>query len=140
MQQIISIRSDDETMMFLSDRSNFSTMASNKTEQQRNRKKENFLRQFRDEKSKEIKQLTAAQFMEIWSHYDTDGKKTTITSGWHPRSHPFRQWLHRRTRAGRLTPRISVISERRRCWSGSERYDQLNRRLMKESCLSVNSG
>ncbi|CAF0974907.1 unnamed protein product [Didymodactylos carnosus] len=37
------------------------------------RKKENFLRQFRDEQSKELKQLTAAQFMEIWSHYDTDG-------------------------------------------------------------------
>ncbi|CAF0777016.1 unnamed protein product [Didymodactylos carnosus] len=37
------------------------------------RKNENFLRQFRDEQSKELKQLTAAQFMEIWSHYDTDG-------------------------------------------------------------------
>lgn len=48
-------------------------MASNSTEQQRQRSKENFLRQFRDEQSKEMKQLTAAQFMEIWSHYDTDG-------------------------------------------------------------------
>ena len=37
------------------------------------RKKENFLRQFRDEQSRELKQLTATQFMEIWSHYDVDG-------------------------------------------------------------------
>ena len=50
-------------------------MATNTTEQARQRKKkENFLRQFRDEKSREMKQLTAAQFMEIWSHYDVDGK------------------------------------------------------------------
>jgi hypothetical protein len=49
-------------------------MATNITEQQRQLKKENFLRQFRDEQSKEMKQLTAAQFMEIWSHYDIDGK------------------------------------------------------------------
>jgi len=49
-------------------------MATNVSEHQRQRKKENFLRQFRDEQSKELKQLTAAQFMEIWSHYDTDGK------------------------------------------------------------------
>ncbi len=50
------------------------TMATNITEKQRQRKKENFLRQFRDEQSKEMKQLTAAQFMEIWSHYDLDGR------------------------------------------------------------------
>ena len=49
-------------------------MATKGNEQQRLKKKENFLRQFRDEQSKEIKQLTAAQFMEIWSHYDIDGK------------------------------------------------------------------
>ncbi len=49
-------------------------MATNASERQRQSKKENFLRQFRDEQSKELKQLTAAQFMEIWSHYDTDGK------------------------------------------------------------------
>jgi len=48
-------------------------MATSVTEHQRHRKKENFLRQFRDEQSKEIKQLTATQFMEIWSHYDIDG-------------------------------------------------------------------
>ncbi|CAF0987099.1 unnamed protein product [Rotaria sp. Silwood1] len=48
-------------------------MSKNANQQQRQRTKENFLRQFRDEQSKELKQLTAAQFMEIWSHYDTDG-------------------------------------------------------------------
>ena len=38
-------------------------------------KKTNFLRQFRDETSKELRQLTAAQFIETWKHYDIDGKK-----------------------------------------------------------------
>ena len=52
-------------------------MASNTNDQHRQKKKENFLRQFRDEQSKELKQLTAAQFIEIWSHYDTDGKNTS---------------------------------------------------------------
>ena len=42
---------------------------------ERYHKKDNFLRQFRDEQSKEIQQLTATQFMDIWSHYDIDGKK-----------------------------------------------------------------
>ena len=50
-------------------------MATKVTEHQRQRKKENFLRQFRDEQSKEMRPLTAAQFMEIWSHYDTDGER-----------------------------------------------------------------
>jgi len=45
---------------------------------ERYHKKDNFLRQFRDEQSKEIQQLTATQFMDIWSHYDIDGKKKTI--------------------------------------------------------------
>jgi hypothetical protein len=44
-----------------------------KSEHERHCKKENFLRQFRDEKSKEFKQLTATQFMDVWSHYDLDG-------------------------------------------------------------------
>ena len=51
-------------------------MATSVNEHQRHSKKENFLRQFRDEQSKEIKQLTAPQFMEIWSHYDIDGTTT----------------------------------------------------------------
>ena len=49
-------------------------MATKGNETRRHRKKENFLRQFRDELSNELKQLTAAQFMEIWSHYDIDGR------------------------------------------------------------------
>ena len=32
------------------------------------------MRQFRDADSRELKQLTAAQFMEIWDHYDGDGE------------------------------------------------------------------
>ena len=34
----------------------------------------NFMSQFRDNKTKELKNLTSAQFMEVWSHYDHDGK------------------------------------------------------------------
>merc|ERR1719295_1144964 len=33
----------------------------------------NFLRQFRDKESRELKQLSAAQFMGVWEHYDSDG-------------------------------------------------------------------
>ncbi|CAG0878711.1 unnamed protein product [Darwinula stevensoni] len=33
----------------------------------------NFLRKFRDEQSRQLLTLTAAQFMEIWNHYDADG-------------------------------------------------------------------
>jgi len=33
----------------------------------------NFLRQFRDAESREIAQLSAAQFMQVWEHYDEDG-------------------------------------------------------------------
>ncbi|KAG0710768.1 Calbindin-32 [Chionoecetes opilio] len=32
----------------------------------------NFMRQFRDDESRELKKLTANQFMEVWSHYDAD--------------------------------------------------------------------
>lgn len=34
----------------------------------------NFMRQFRDPDSRELKKLSANQFMEVWSHYDRDGK------------------------------------------------------------------
>lgn len=34
----------------------------------------NFMRQFRDPDSRELKKLSANQFMEVWSHYDKDGK------------------------------------------------------------------
>ncbi|XP_041971904.1 calbindin-32 isoform X2 [Aricia agestis] len=33
----------------------------------------NFMRQYRDPDSRELKKLSANQFMEIWSHYDGDG-------------------------------------------------------------------
>lgn len=38
----------------------------------------NFMRQYRDPDSRELKKLSANQFMEVWSHYDKDGEKTTI--------------------------------------------------------------
>ncbi len=38
-----------------------------------NEKKLNFLRQYRDEKTKQIKTLTSQEFIEILNHYDTDG-------------------------------------------------------------------
>ena len=34
----------------------------------------NFMRQFRDSDSLELKKLSAAQFMEVWEHYDNDGE------------------------------------------------------------------
>ncbi|XP_019866252.1 calbindin-32 isoform X1 [Aethina tumida] len=33
----------------------------------------NFMRQYRDPDSRELKKLSANQFMEVWSHYDKDG-------------------------------------------------------------------
>ena len=39
----------------------------------------NFLRQFRDKDSRELQQLSAAQFMKVWEHYDEDGKKKNYT-------------------------------------------------------------
>ena len=39
----------------------------------------NFLRQFRDKDSRELQQLSAAQFMKVWEHYDEDGKTLFLT-------------------------------------------------------------
>jgi hypothetical protein len=36
---------------------------------------QNFMRQFRDKNTRQLKNLTSTQFMEVWSHYDKDGKK-----------------------------------------------------------------
>ncbi|XP_076449191.1 calbindin-32-like [Babylonia areolata] len=36
-------------------------------------KAENFLRQFRDLDTRELKQVTAGQFIDVWNHYDRDG-------------------------------------------------------------------
>ena len=35
----------------------------------------NFLRQFRNAESRELNKLSAVQFMEVWDHYDNDGKE-----------------------------------------------------------------
>ena len=35
----------------------------------------NFLRQFRNADSRELNKLSAVQFMEVWDHYDNDGKE-----------------------------------------------------------------
>lgn len=37
-------------------------------------KAHNFMRQYRDPESRELKKLSANQFMDVWSHYDKDGK------------------------------------------------------------------
>ncbi|XP_055891393.1 calbindin-32-like isoform X2 [Biomphalaria glabrata] len=34
---------------------------------------QNFLRQFRDKKTRKFKEISAANFMDVWNHYDTDG-------------------------------------------------------------------
>ena len=34
----------------------------------------NFLRQFRDKNSRQFNKFTATQFMDVWNHYDSDGK------------------------------------------------------------------
>lgn len=39
-------------------------------------KAQNFMRQYRDPDSRELKKLSANQFMEVWSHYDKDGKSS----------------------------------------------------------------
>ncbi|XP_062533914.1 calbindin-32-like [Armigeres subalbatus] len=36
-------------------------------------KAQNFMRQYRDPESRELKKLSANQFMDVWSHYDGDG-------------------------------------------------------------------
>ena len=33
----------------------------------------NFLKQFRDENSRQFRKFTAMQFMDVWNHYDQDG-------------------------------------------------------------------
>lgn len=35
---------------------------------------QNFMRQFRDKNTRQLKNLTSTQFQEIWGHYDHDGK------------------------------------------------------------------
>ena len=35
---------------------------------------QNYLCQFRDARSLELRRLSAVQFMNVWEHYDTDGQ------------------------------------------------------------------
>lgn len=37
-------------------------------------KAQNFMRQYRDPESRELKKLSAHQFMDVWGHYDKDGE------------------------------------------------------------------
>lgn len=37
-------------------------------------KASNFMKQYRDPHSRELKKLSANQFMDVWSHYDKDGE------------------------------------------------------------------
>lgn len=37
-------------------------------------KAQNFMRQYRDPDSRELKKLSANQFMDVWSHYDVDSE------------------------------------------------------------------
>ncbi|PAA68118.1 hypothetical protein BOX15_Mlig003004g1 [Macrostomum lignano] len=41
--------------------------------QQRQNQRANFLAQFRDQNTRRLKNFTATQFAEVWSHYDKDG-------------------------------------------------------------------
>lgn len=40
-------------------------------------KAHNFMRQYRDPESRELKKLSANQFMDVWAHYDKDGKNSS---------------------------------------------------------------
>lgn len=46
----------------------------------RGRKNSNFMRQFRDSTTKELIKLTSQQFMDVWKHYDHDGKEMIDTN------------------------------------------------------------
>lgn len=43
----------------------------------------NFMSQFRDSTTKELKNLTSQQFINVWRNYDKDGKLTVCS---------FREW------------------------------------------------
>lgn len=67
---------------------------------EQNSKECNFLRQFRDKNSKEFKKFTASQFMDVWNHYDNDGK---YASRGYPRAREYEGRIDCvRTKYGRL--------------------------------------
>jgi hypothetical protein len=41
----------------------------------------NFLNKFRDSESRQITRLSAHQFMQVWEHYDEDGKLKSLLFG-----------------------------------------------------------
>ncbi|KAH7982774.1 hypothetical protein HPB52_007077 [Rhipicephalus sanguineus] len=53
---------------------NLNTSAMAESTKAGNKSSANFMRQFRDKKTRELKNLTASQFMDVWSHYDKDGQ------------------------------------------------------------------
>ncbi|RZF32809.1 hypothetical protein LSTR_LSTR011455 [Laodelphax striatellus] len=63
-------------MLFAEDSCLLSMMATSPTEAQKKLNLDratNFMRQYRDPQSRELKKLSANQFMDVWSHYDKDG-------------------------------------------------------------------
>lgn len=52
-------------------------------------KASNFMRQYRDPTSRELKKLSANQFMEVWSHYDKDGESFQVSFSIFWRSQPW---------------------------------------------------
>ncbi|KAI8432697.1 hypothetical protein MSG28_013660 [Choristoneura fumiferana] len=54
----------------------------------------NFMRQFRDPDSRELKKLSANQFMEVWSHYDRDAS-VCVTDGTLATENTFELRTHR---------------------------------------------
>ena len=49
-------------------------MAEKKSTGETSEGSKNFLKQFRDIKTRDFKRITAGQFMDVWNHYDSDGK------------------------------------------------------------------
>lgn len=49
-------------------------MAEKASSSEKSKPPKNFLRQFRDKDSREFKQISASQFMDVWNHYDADGR------------------------------------------------------------------
>ncbi|XP_041377165.1 calbindin-32-like isoform X2 [Gigantopelta aegis] len=48
-------------------------MAEKKSTGETSEGSKNFLKQFRDIKTRDFKRITASQFMDVWNHYDSDG-------------------------------------------------------------------
>lgn len=78
-------------------------------------KAHNFMRQYRDPESRELKKLSANQFMDVWAHYDKDGMYLplthtllTVTLLYSTLCSARRQRLHRGHRTGWVSARVCV--------------------------------